>query len=291
MQASQSITIIGVGLLGGSLGLALRAAGFGGKLVGVGRRQESLDEALAFRCIDEATCDLAQGVADADMVVLATPVGAYERILQAIEPALKDHAVVTDVGSTKRQVVALGNILIGPGRFVGSHPMAGLENKGVAFARADLFEGARCILTPTDETDPELTDRIEELWKTVGMKTLRMTPDAHDRAVAHVSHLPQILASLLMGLPSDNDLKVAANGFRDCTRLAGGDPEMWRDILLTNPDPIADTIDAMQSELDKLKAIMLDGDAEKLEAIFTAARDRRAETIAQQIADHRVSAE
>ncbi len=290
MQASESITIIGVGLLGGSLGLALRAAGFTGKLVGVGRRQESLDEALRFRCIDEATCDLAEGVSRADMVVLATPVGAYKRLCRTIAPALPDGAVVTDVGSTKKQVVAVAETVLGPERFVGSHPMAGMENKGVAFARADLFEGARCILTPTDATPAGLADRIETLWQTVGMKTLRMTPDAHDRAVARVSHLPQILASLLMGLPADSDLAVAASGFRDCTRLAGGDPEMWRDILLTNPEPIAETIDAMKAELDKLAALMAAGDASGLESLFTAARDRRRATIGQPT-DHRVSAE
>ncbi len=286
-----SVAIVGVGLLGGSIGMALRAGGWEGRRIGVGRRPEALAEAREFGAIDEAMDDLAQVGSEADLVILATPVRAFEPLLTRLAPTLKETAIVTDVGSTKAHIVTQAEAIVGPHRFVGSHPMAGTEQKGVAFARADLFEGARCILTPTARTEPLVIDTVQAFWKALGMRVLQMTPDAHDEAVARVSHLPQILSSLLMALPDDDDLSVAANGFRDSTRLAGGDPEMWRDILLTNAGPIIAAIESMKLSLKGLKELVEAGDAEGIEALLTAARDRRRDTVARQHADHRVSAE
>ncbi len=286
-----SVAIVGVGLLGGSIGMALRAIGWEGRRIGVGRRPEALAEATEYGAIDEAIADPAEAARQADLIILATPVRAFEPLLKQMAPVLKDGAIITDVGSTKAHVVTQAELLVGPGRFVGSHPMAGTEQKGVAYARADLFAGARCILTPTARSEPLVVDAVEAFWAELGMRVIQMAPDAHDEAVARVSHLPQILSSLLMELPGDDDLAVAASGFRDCTRLAGGDPEMWRDILLTNAGPIIAAIESMKLSLKGLMELVEAGDGEGIEALLASARDRRRDTIARQYADHRVSAE
>jgi prephenate dehydrogenase len=169
--------------------------------------------------------------------------------------------------------------------------MAGSERKGVAYARADLFSGATCVVTPTRHTPDELTARVERLWAALGMRTVRMSPSAHDRAVARVSHLPHVLASLLMMLPQTGDLDVAATGFRDATRLAGGDPEMWRDILTTNRRAILDALDRFASDLSDLQGLLADGDAGDIEQFLAKAKRRRDETLAQSTPERRVAME
>lgn len=291
-QRLKHVTIIGVGLLGGSVGLSLKACDPRIRIAGVGRRKKSLSEAMEVGAIDYAHLSVSDAMDESDLVVLATPVGAFERYLRAIKPYLRSAAVVTDVGSTKNVVVrAAGRVLGAGGPFVGSHPMAGSERKGVAFARADLFEGATCIITPTARTDPGVVERVDEFWKMLGMRTLQMTPAAHDRAVARVSHLPHALASLLMMLPQKKDLDVSATGFMDTTRLAGGDPEMWRDIFLTNRKAVLSAIDAFDEELCHLRDLVELADAPGIEKFFEAAKKRRAKTIAQRLDDRRVAFE
>lgn len=286
------VTIVGVGLLGGSAGLALRAARRGVRIAGVGRRQSSLDEAMRLGVIDTGHLDPAECVGRSDLVILATPVAAFERHLRAISGHLRDGAVVTDVGSTKERVVRMGERVLGAGGpFVGSHPMAGSEQKGVACARADLFTGATCIVTPTGRTPEPLAERVERLWRDLGMRTLRMTPAAHDRAVARVSHLPHVLAALLMMHPRKGDLEVAATGYRDATRLAGGDPEMWRDILMTNRRAILDAVDGFEEELMHLRDLLETGDAPGIEDFFAKAKRRRDETLARTFPERRVAME
>ncbi|HUS92392.1 MAG TPA: prephenate dehydrogenase/arogenate dehydrogenase family protein [Phycisphaerae bacterium] len=285
------VTIVGTGLLGGSAGLALKAHDPSIRIAGVGRRQASLDRAREAGAIDTAHLDAAEAVAQTDLVILATPVGAFERHLRAIAPALRNGAIVTDVGSTKAGVVRAAGRTLGHERFVGSHPMAGSERKGVSFSRADLFAGATCILTPTGRTPADVTRRVERLWQQMGMRTLRMTPAAHDRAVARVSHLPHALASLLMRLPARRDLDVAATGFRDATRLAGGDPEMWRDIFLTNRRQVLAAIDDFDEDLMALRDLVELGEPKGLERFFAAAKKRRDTTIARVIHDRRFAAE
>ncbi len=280
------VTIIGVGLLGGSAGLAIKASVRGVHVAGVGRRQASLDEALAVGAIDSAHLDAAEAVRGTDLVILATPVGAFETHLRAIAPVLDESAVVTDVGSTKREVVRTAARVLGrDGRFVGSHPMAGSERKGPAFARADLFEGATCILTPTKHTPSEAKEIVYALWDTLGMRRVEMAPAAHDRALAHVSHLPHVVSSLLMLLPRARDLDVAATGFRDTTRLASGDPEMWRDILLSNRDAMLDAVDELDERLVRLRDLLEVADADELEKLLARAKARRDETIATRMLD------
>ena len=285
------MTIVGVGLLGGSAGLALKADDPRIRIAGVGRRQRSLDAAMAAGAIDTAHFDAAEAVGQTDLVILATPVGAFELHMRAIGPVLSRGAIVTDVGSTKSGVVRAARRRLGHDRFVGSHPMAGSEQKGVAFARADLFAGATCILTPTAKTPARVTARVERLWMRMGMRAMRLSPAAHDRAVARVSHLPHALASLLMRLPARADLDVSATGFRDATRLAGGDPEMWRDIFLTNRGQVLAALDEFDEALMQLRDLVDLGDRKGLERFFTSARARRETTIARVIHDRRLAAE
>lgn len=288
----QHVTVIGAGLLGGSAALAIKAYDSRVKIAGVGRRQVSLDAALEAGAIDTAHLDAKEAVAQTDLVILATPVGAFETYLRALVGLLPARTLVTDVGSTKAGVVRAAERVLGRGGpFVGSHPMAGGEARGVAFARADLFAGATCIITPTDHTPARATGRIERFWQTLGMRTVQMSPAAHDRVTARVSHLPHVLAALLMMLPRRSDLDVAATGFRDATRLAGGDPEMWRDILVTNRKQVLAAIDEFDDGLMHLRDLVEMADTPGIEKFLAAAKKRREATIAQTLADRRVAME
>ncbi len=285
-QRFKHVTVIGVGLLGGSAALAIKAYDARVKIAGVGRRQVSLDMAMEAGAIDTAHLDVEQAVAKTDLVILATPVGVFEKYLRAVAGLLPGRALVTDVGSTKSGVVRAAERVLGKGGpFVGSHPMAGGEAKGVAFARADLFVGATCIITPTDDTPARATGRIERLWQALGMRTVRMSPAAHDRVTARVSHLPHVLAALLMMLPRKSDLSVAATGFRDATRLAGGDPEMWRDILVTNRKQVLAAIDEFDDSLMHLRDLVEMADTPGIEKFLAAAKKRRDSTIVQDLPD------
>ncbi len=286
------VTVIGVGLLGGSAALAIKAHDSRVKIAGVGRRQASLDVALKAGAIDTTHLEPQQVVAQTDLVILATPVGAFERYLRALAGLLPGRALVTDVGSVKAGVVRAAERVLGKGGpFVGSHPMAGSEEKGVAFARADLFAGATCVITPTDHTPARATRRIERLWQALGMRTVRMRPAAHDRVIARVSHLPHVLAALLMMLPRRGELDVASTGFQDATRLAGGDPEMWRDILVTNRKHILAAIDAFDDDLMHLRDLVELADTPGIEKFLALAKKRREATIAQALPDRRVAME
>jgi prephenate dehydrogenase len=276
----QHVTIVGVGLLGGSVGLAIKSRYAGVTVAGVGRRQASLRRALARGAIDTAHLEAASPAARSDLVVLATPVGAFAEHLRAIRPVVADGAMVTDVGSTKAAVVRTAEQILGAGGpFVGSHPMAGSERKGVDHARADLFERATCILTPTAATPPALADRAEALWRALGMRTVRMAPADHDQALARVSHLPHVLAALLMMLPDADDLPLAATGLRDVTRLASGDPEMWRDVLVSNREAVVSALGAFGRSVRELDRLLSRGDPGAIEQFLRQAKQRRDATI------------
>lgn len=275
LRCPKHVTIIGVGLLGGSAGLAAKAA-FGCKVAGVGRRASSLQEALDRHAIDTAHLEAGEVVGQSDLVILATPVGAFAEHLRAIAPHLKSGAIVTDVGSTKGDVVRVGERILGKGGpFVGSHPMAGSERKGAAHARADLFAGETCIITPTANTPAGHTKAIEKFWRALGMATLTMTPSTHDRLIAGVSHLPHALACLLMLLPPQKALGAAGPGFKDMTRLAGGDFEMWRDIFLTNRRQMLAAIDDFDESLMHLRDLVELRDGGGMEKFLLAAKSRR----------------
>lgn len=275
-------TIIGVGLLGGSVALALRKAYRGIVIAGVGRRQASLDTAVQAGIIDTTHLDPVGPSSKSDLIILATPVGSFERHLKAIASAIEPGCLVTDVGSTKALVVSQARRILGRGGpFVGSHPMAGSEHKGCQFARAELLAGATCVVTPTADTPSPLVARTEGLWRTLGMNVVRMTPARHDQAVAKISHLPHLLSALLMLLPDEQALGVSASGFRDMTRLSGSDVEMWRDILLTNRVPITRAIRKFASCLADLQMLLECEDIAKIEKLLTTARHRREKLLAR----------
>ncbi|MCJ7543099.1 MAG: prephenate dehydrogenase [Phycisphaerae bacterium] len=283
------VTIIGAGLLGGSAALAIQRACRGVHIAGVGRRQKSLDQALTVGAIDSAHLEAATPAARSDLVILATPVGAFGKYLQQIAPHLKRGVLVTDVGSTKATVVRTAEAILGRGGpFVGSHPMAGSERKGARFARADLFAGATCIVTPTASTPAALVRRVERFWHALGARTVRMAPAAHDRAMAAVSHLPHALAALLALLPPRAALAVAGQGLADMTRLAGGDVEVWRDIFLTNRAAMLSVIDEFDEQLMALRDLMELGDGDRLLRLLASAKKRRDGLIAHRCDERRM---
>jgi prephenate dehydrogenase len=273
----QRLSILGVGLLGGSIGLALKSASSSVRIIGYGHREESLQAALKLGAIDEATTDLARAVADCELIVLCTPVGVFENLLQIIAPALKAGAIVTDVGSTKRSVCRLAEKLLPTGvHFVGSHPMAGSEERGISAARADLYRAALCITTPTQRTDSAALRTVETFWTGLGMRVTRLSPDDHDRLLSDVSHLPHALAAVLVTMQADNALPLAGKGFADSTRIAAGDAGIWRDIFIDNADNLRDSTRRFRQHLDRLQAMLDESkSAELLKWLDSAARRRR----------------
>jgi prephenate dehydrogenase len=271
------LAVIGVGLIGGSFALALKAAKAVEHVVGVGRNSANLELARSRGIIDAVASDTASAARDADLVLVAAPVGQYPRIFSAL---MNTKAVITDGGSTKRDVVAAARKALGAGlsRFVPGHPIAGAEKSGAAAASADLFRGRRVVLTPLKETSAEAASLVEEAWKQCGAKVSRMDPAEHDAVLATVSHLPHLLAFALVHEVARREnsaelFSFAAGGFRDFTRIASSHPEMWRDICIANRDRVLDEVRRFSAKLDQVKAL-LERPAE-LEKLFAEARDAR----------------
>jgi prephenate dehydrogenase len=276
MTPWNQVTIVGVGLIGGSLGLALKQAGLARRVVGVGHRQASLDAALACGAVDETTLDAAAGVRGSDLVVLATPIGLFRPLAERMAPALAPGTIVIDVGSTKARVVAEMEAALPPGcPFVGCHPIAGSEQRGVSAARADLFRGAVCVITPTNKTPPDAASRIEQTWEAIGMDVHGMPPDLHDRFLAQVSHLPHLVAAALVRVTSDRVEPFVGPGWTDTTRIAGGDPALWRDILMSNAAEVAAALDGFQAVLQAFGHALRQGDAARIEALLAESKARR----------------
>jgi prephenate dehydrogenase len=274
----ETAAIVGPGLIGGSMGLALRQRGLAERVVGIGRRQVSLDKALEAGAVDEATLEPAEGVAGAELVVLATPIGAFGALIEQLAPALRAGALLTDVASTKTEVVE--TITAGlRGRpdvfYVPTHPMAGSEQSGPEAARADLFEGAVCVITPLADTFPEHKARITELWRALGADVLSMTPQAHDRAVARTSHLPHLAAAALLEMLEEPDGPLCATGLIDTTRVASGKPEIWIDICATNREPVREALRSYGRLIERMAEALDEGNLGALEQILTEARDSR----------------
>lgn len=275
------IVIFGVGLIGGSVALALKKAGVVTKIVGVGRNIENLQTALKLGAIDEAEADIAKAVANADLVLIATPVAQTPKILEAIIPHLAQNTVVTDAGSTKtdiaKYVINASKQAKNPehflSQFVGGHPIAGAEKSGVSAAKADLFSRKNVVLTPNENTSADAIKLVRELWQSTGAKVSEMTAQAHDQIFAAVSHLPHLLAFTLVNdlahRPNAKQLfDFAASGFRDFTRIAGSSPEMWRDISLANKTALLSELEAYQSELSTLQNLLIKEDIQGLQAMF-----------------------
>jgi prephenate dehydrogenase len=270
------LSIIGVGLLGGSIGLALRSVLSECEIVGYGHRPETLQRAQQVGAIDRGTTDLRLAVEGSDLVILCTPVGLFGEILRGMGGGLKRGSLVTDVGSTKASVVrqAIENLPEGV-HFVGSHPMAGSEKRGVEFARADLFQNALCIMTPNERTDAEALESVESFWRMLGMRTCRMSPEDHDRALAEVSHLPHAVAAAMVGMQSDEALKLAGKGFLDTTRIAGGDGGLWRDIFLDNAVNVRAALAELRGQLEAFEQLLDPARGEELRQWLDAAAAKR----------------
>jgi prephenate dehydrogenase len=239
----RKVTLLGVGLLGGSLGMALRKRRLADRVHGYVRRQASIQECLQAGAVDSASTNMAEAVGNADLIVLCTPLAQMSALARAALEDVAKGAVVTDVGSVKGQLVAELEPLFRTreATFIGSHPMAGSEKMGVSAAREDLFQNAVCVVTPTANSPADLISRTEDLWKSVGARILRLSPETHDELVARSSHLPHVLAAHLARYVLDpshvkEQSQLCANGFRDSTRIASGSPEMWRDIVMMNKD-------------------------------------------------------
>ena len=276
--------IIGVGLIGGSLGMILRRKGFASSVVGVGRRIENLKLAVKLGAIDQYVVDAKEGVKDADIVVLATPVDTYQRHLEEWASCLKPGAIVSDVGSVKGELVEQCERMMPAGvHFVGAHPIAGKEKTGVAAGSEDLFTGMRCIVTPTKQTDPQALERVRALWQDAGSTVLTMDPHLHDKILGAVSHLPHVVAFALMGALIDIRTEVpsldlaghSGGGLRDTTRIAASSPEMWRDIFLWNRENVVAFIEAYERSLGDLKQLIRAGDAAGIEKALERARQER----------------
>lgn len=278
------LAVIGVGLIGGSLALALRRAGYCQEVVGSSRDAQHMRRAVELGVIDRFDTDPAQAVAGADMVVLAVPLGAMATVWQAIHGELAADTVVTDVGSAKASVVAAVREGAGalPANFVPGHPIAGNERSGVGAASADLFQGRRVILTPLDNTDPWACARVQAMWEAAGALVEALGLGDHDEILAATSHLPHLLAFALVdslaGMGERDEIfRYAAGGFRDFTRIASSDPVMWRDICLANGEALLQVLDRYQAELAELRERIAAHDGAALLEVFQrskAARDR-----------------
>jgi prephenate dehydrogenase len=278
----KKITLVGVGLLGGSLGQALKQRRLAGSVVGFVRRAASVAECERAGAVDRATRDLHEAVAGAEIVVLCTPILQMRPLAEQFLPSLKPGAILTDVGSVKGAVVRDLEALAAKAgvHFVGSHPMAGAEKNGVAAARADLFVNAVCVVTPTRKSNAAAVRRIERLWKSVGGRLLRIAPDAHDALVSRSSHLPHVMAAGLANLVLDprrpkTQAQLCANGFRDTTRIASGSPEMWRDIALANRRHLSRALGTFLRDLQVFRRALIEGDARALRKYFETAKQRR----------------
>ncbi|MBI4227341.1 MAG: prephenate dehydrogenase/arogenate dehydrogenase family protein [Candidatus Omnitrophica bacterium] len=272
----RQVTIIGLGLIGGSLGLALRRRGAAGRVVGVARRAATLAQARRAGAIDRGFTALAPAVAAADLVVIATPPSTVVPMARRVAAATAHAFLLTDAASAKSAIVrgwsrALPNRI----RAVGSHPMAGSERSGIAAASAELFEGAWCALTPAPGTPRRAVRQVAALWRAVGMRTSRMTPERHDTIVAMISHTPHVVAASLVAAATAEETALAATGFADMTRVALGDPALWQDICLSNRDALLAALGRFERTLVHLRQAIAYRDAEELRKTLAASRRAR----------------
>lgn len=282
MKKIDKLVVCGVGLIGGSFALALRRAGLVDRIVGVGRRPEPLQVARQLGVIDEVSTDWAEALDGAELVLLAMPVGQMDAVAAAIAPHLGPDTIVTDAGSTKRDVIEAVYRHFGAqlANIVPAHPIAGAEKSGPTAARADLYQHRKVVITPLPENDPASVARVRDVWAACGAVLHEMSPQEHDRVFAAVSHLPHLLAFGLVhdlaGRANAEQLfSYAASGFRDFTRVAGSHPEMWRDICVANRHSLLAELDAYLSELAYLRALLVEGDGPALEAVFDEASRAR----------------
>ncbi len=269
MQPWNSVAIVGVGLIGGSIGLALRERKLARKVIGIGRRQASLKRAKELGAVTATTTKIQDGVAEADVVIVCTPVAEIAGHLLESAAAAPKKAILTDAGSTKGTIVAAVEAKLPRGRrFVGSHPLAGSEKNGAQFARADLFEGRVVVITPTRKTKADDKQAVADFWSALGATVLVMSPEAHDKALATTSHLPHLVSSAVARHTLPADLPLTAGGWRDLTRVAAGDPELWMQILLENRGNVLKSLAGFEKTMAAFKSALARGDRRKLRELL-----------------------
>lgn len=282
MERIKSVAIIGIGLIGGSLGLALKKTNLVQNIIGIGRKEEKLQQALKLGAVDSVVTDIYFGVKRADLVILATPVNSILEIATQMEPYLKMGAIVMDVGSTKKTIVhkLTPSLSASEVYFVGTHPLAGSEESGIEVAKADLFKGATCVITPVPQTNEEALSIVRSLWEGIGAKVVGMTPEIHDGLIAYSSHLPHLVAASLADLIKMQDKKILpllASGFKDTTRIAASHPVMWSDICLTNQKEILKSIAEFKKILDKWQKLIEQANSDVLTREFEEVKKFRNE--------------
>ncbi|MDQ6432651.1 prephenate/arogenate dehydrogenase family protein [Mesorhizobium sp. LHD-90] len=283
MPLFDKIALVGIGLIGSSLARVIRREGLAGHIAVATRSASTLKRAEELGLGDSYLADLGEAVADADLVIVSVPVGSSGKVAEEIAPRLKKGAIVTDVGSTKRSVIAQMQPHIPAGvHFIPGHPLAGTEKSGPDAGFAELFENRWCIFTPLPGTDPAALEKLSEFWRRCGSNIDTMDPEHHDMVLAIVSHLPHIIAYNIVGTADDLEtvtksevIKYAASGFRDFTRLAASDPTMWRDVCLHNKDAILEMLARFSEDLALLQRAIRWGEGEKLFEIFTRTRGVR----------------
>jgi len=276
----QKLALVGIGLIGSSIAHAVRRHGLADTIAIATRKPETLAEAEALRLGDTYTLDAAEAVAGADLVILCTPIGAYEGVMRTIAPHLAPGAILSDVGSVKGHVHRVVGPLVPEGvHFVPGHPLAGTEHSGPAAGFASLFENRWCVLTVEDRTDPEAVERLKTFWQALGSSVECMAPDHHDLVLAITSHVPHLIAYNIVGTVDDLEthtksevIKFSASGFRDFTRIAASDPVMWRDVFLTNRDAVLEMLGRFLEDLSVLQRAVRMSDGPALEALFTRTR-------------------
>jgi|SRR5690554_5673470 len=279
----RKLALIGIGLIGSSIALAARRQGLVEVIAIATRQQGTLDEARELGLGDIYTLDAAEAVRGADLVILCTPVGAYESVIKAIAPALQPGAIVSDVGSVKGHVVkALAPHIPAGVSLIPGHPIAGTEHSGPSAGFAELFAGRWCVLTPGPEVDPALTAKLSAFWRAMGSQVEIMEADRHDMVLAITSHIPHLVAYNIVGTVADLEaatqsevIKFSASGFRDFTRIAASDPVMWRDVFLTNREAVLEMLGRFSEDLSVLQRAVRTGDGPALEAMFTRTREIR----------------
>ena len=278
----ERLAVVGVGLIGGSFAIALREAGVVKTIVGIGRSKSNLEQALSLGIVDEIFYSVAEGVRNAQLVFISVPVCSIPTTVQEIATAISPGCIVTDGGSVKAEIVRKCESLLPPGCFfVGGHPIAGTEHSGAAAAFSTLYRGKRCILTPTNNTDPAALDIVSRLWEATGAVVCSMDPGRHDRILAEISHLPHVVAYALVhavgitDAEGENVLSYTAGGFRDFTRIASSDPVMWRDIALMNREALLASIDGFSTSLAMLRQQIDGRDSEAMADFFIIAKQFR----------------
>ncbi len=274
--SAEAITIAGVGLLGGSLGLAIKAKGLARRVVGIGRNPERLQAAQAAGQIDSWSVNAADVVGETDLIIFCTPVDRITDGIRGIASVCRPGTLITDVGSIKSAICdELSNGLPDSVTFIGSHPLAGSEKQGFENARANLFNGCVCVVTPDAGADPLQVERLIAFWTALGANVVRMSPGDHDRAVAQTSHLPHVVAAALASHLSDSNRHLAASGFRDSTRIAAGDPELWVEILLGNSGDVLDGVDEFAEQLAQFRNAIAIRDPGALKKLLQVAKTNR----------------